>query len=93
MNREETQRKLEKEVEEGKKAKQAYDIFMSNYVKEKVLTLFENFCDSQTMDPEALKDYRRMASLLKDMEREILTIVETGKLAQQSLNDLEKENG
>lgn len=78
---------LEDEVSKGRQAKQAYDIFIKGYIEDKKYSIFTNFCEGSSIDPDFLSECKRLMILLNNMEQQVLTIIETGELASKTLGD------
>lgn len=76
----------EREIELGRKAKVAYDSFIKGFVEDKLQNLFNAFCEGGTVDEKLLLECKRMAIILRNLEQQILTIIETGELASKTLN-------
>lgn len=82
----------EKEVSDGLKARRAYESFIKGYVEDKMVSLFESFCEGSTVDINVLQECKRLVLVLKDMEQQVLTIIQTGELASKTLAE-EENNG
>lgn len=93
MNTEATKIQFDQEVHMGTQAKTAYTTFVEGYIASKRLTLFQNFIESGDSTPETLLRMKQMSTILNDMESEILNVIETGLLAQLSLDQLKVHEG
>ena len=82
---------LENEVIKGDKAKASYDSFIKNFVEAKRIVLFESFRALPLTDVDNLMEVKRMLAAVDTLETEILTIIETGKLATTALNQTQNE--
>lgn len=79
--------KLKEESYLGSKAEMAYNTFIQSFVASKRQALFNNFCDASITDTEALLESKRLVKVIDQLEEEVLTIIETGKLARISLGE------
>jgi|WetSurSiteA1Bulk_404760.scaffolds.fasta_scaffold331114_2 hypothetical protein len=77
---------LSAEVERGKKASKAYDLFLKDYIASKREQLFQAFKDVPLTDPQTLLDIKRLDLAWIAVENEIVSIMETARLASISLN-------
>lgn len=78
--------RLRDEVDKGNKAAHAMNNFIAPYIASKRITLYENFCIASISDPEVLLEIKRMHSILDDIEDEINSVINTGKMATKSLD-------
>ena len=85
MNKSDTS-KLEEEVILGNDARSAYESFVGSYVAQERLEIFNEFCSALSTEDNELTiiKYRQVA--LDAMESSILSVIETGKMAQLMLD-------
>ncbi|WP_438980222.1 hypothetical protein [Polynucleobacter sp.] len=83
--KEEQYEQLENEVLRGQRAQRAYDEFIKDFIQFKKLTLFNNFCAVSINEPDKLMEARRLVTVLEDLESEILSITNSGKMAAKTL--------
>lgn len=81
---------LSREIDTGVRAQKFYDTFVERFVEEKRLVIFEAFEATSPTDLEALSELRRMLSIVNIFDTEIRTYIETGQMAQMSVNKEEK---
>ena len=77
---------FEREQTLGNRAKQSYDQFIKDFVETKRLALFNTFCGLHLTDETGLMEVKRMSYAIDTLESEILTLIETGKMASITLN-------
>jgi len=73
----------------GGKAQRSYDEYIQEFCEQKRLSLFDSFRNLSLTDAENLMEVKRMLFAIDALESEILTVIETGKLASISLNKQE----
>ena len=73
----------------GGKAKTSYDDFIQDFCEQKRLAVFQAFRDLPLTDTENLMEIKRMLFAVDALESDILTVIETGKMASMVL--IEKE--
>ena len=73
----------------GGKAQKSYDEFIDQFCEQKRLSLFEAFRNLPLTDTENLMEVKRMLFAVDTLESDILTVIETGKMASISLNEQE----
>ncbi len=73
----------------GGKAKKSYDEFIQEFCEGKRLSLFDAFRNLSLTDTENLMEVKRMLYAVDALESDILTVIETGKLASITLNEQE----
>lgn len=78
---------LQEEIEFGRKAHLAFDGFILPFLADKRITLYSNFCEAKVSDYELLKEIKRMHLLIDSLEDEILSIINTGKMALKVVED------
>lgn len=83
------QEQLSLEQLAGGKAQNAYDQYIGPFVEEKRQLLFQSFCDLPMSAEKELMDVKRMLFAIDSMEAEIMTVIETGKMASIVLNEQE----
>lgn len=81
--------KLRDEIDKGNKASHAMNNFIAPYLATKRITLYENFCNASLDNSEVLFEIKRMNSLLDDIEDEIISVINTGKMATKELAKIE----
>lgn len=79
------QTKLELEVYNAKVAKHAYDNYLNKQFEKERLELFNQFCNA-SVDSGELITIKHAQMALDGLEQRTLTIIESGKLATQQLN-------
>ena len=82
---------LQNEQIKGGQAQHAYDSFIHDFCEKKRMSLFQAFSDLPLSDTENLIEVKRMLYAVDTLETEILTVIDTGKLASEVLNKHEKE--
>lgn len=78
--------KLQNEQLLGNRAQIAYDQFIKSFVDEKRAILFDSFRALPLTEEESLMEVKRMLYAIDALETEILTVIDTGKMASMSLN-------
>ena len=81
---------LQEEQRKGGAAQHAYDAFIKDFCEQKRMTLFDAFSAIPISNEEGLMEIKRMLYAIDTLETEIMTIIETGRLASESLNDYEE---
>ena len=81
---------LQEEQRKGGQAQHAYDTFIKDFCEKKRMTLFEAFSAIPISNENDLMEVKRMLYAIDTLETEITTVIETGKLASQSLNEYEE---
>ncbi|RKY42337.1 MAG: hypothetical protein DRP85_03360 [Candidatus Makaraimicrobium thalassicum] len=69
------------------RASKAYELFFKDFLEKKRATLFEAFQSLGNTDSGGLMEVKRMLHTLNSLEEEINTIINSGKLAQKSLEE------
>lgn len=82
--------KLQDEIHFGEIAKRAHDSFIKPFIEGKRITLFTNFCSASMENPAVLMEIKRMMIVLDDLEAEVETVINTGKMAAFSLAEEDK---
>lgn len=77
---------LQNEQIHGNKAKHAYNEFIKDFCEQKRVVLFDSFRQLNLTEEIAMMEIKRMLTAVDTLETEILTIIETGKLASITLN-------
>ncbi len=80
---------LSAEQLEGGKAQRVYDEYIDEFCERRRLGLFQAFRDLPLTDTENLMEVKRMLSAIDALEADILTVIQTGKMASISLNKQE----
>lgn len=78
---------LNQEIESGKRASKAYDIFLRQFIDDKREQLYQAFRDNSLEDINKLADIKRLDLALASIENEVFSVIETGRLASISLNN------
>lgn len=73
----------------GGKAQHAYNEFIKDFCAEKQKILWESFRALALTDTENLMEVKRMAFAVDQLETDITTVIETGRLASTTLNEHE----
>lgn len=81
---------LEQEVESARRAEQAYNLYLKEYIRLQNEFLFAKFIDPNTSSEEAIA-IRHTQRAFNALQEGILQDIETGKLATISLNKLNGE--
>jgi len=89
MNEAETEQ-LENEQIRGSAAQHAYEQFIKPFVEEKRLVLFNSFCALPLSDDVNLMEVKRMCYAIDTLEQDIMSIIQTGKMANTALNENEE---
>ena len=83
------QEQFEHEQLLGNRAQRSYDEFIKPFIEQKRLVLFDAFRQLSLSDETNIMEVKRMLSAVDALETEILTVIETGKLASESLTQNE----
>lgn len=75
----------------GKKAKNVYDTYIQDFCKAKRDILFESFRALPLSAEEDLMEIKRMLYAVDTLEEEIVSQIQTGKMASQTLNEAERQ--
>lgn len=78
--------RLSDEVDLANRAEIAYRSFILPFIKDKKDQLFDAFESASISDTESLKEIKLMSLALSALEAEILSVIDTGKLASEALN-------
>lgn len=73
----------------GGKAQRAYNEFIKDFCDDKRKSLFVAFSNLPLTDTENLMEVKRMLYAVDTLETEIMTVIETGKMASITLNEQE----
>lgn len=92
MDREGLKSHYEAEVEKSREYGHFYDFFLKTFIEEKKLNCFETFQNCSVTEIDRIMEIKRLLMVLNQLEEEIITIINTGKMAKVSLNQMEKEN-
>ena len=89
----------ERNIRVGRKAKTAYDSFMREYFEQKATSLFNNFANVDILADnakEALAEVHRHCSILKQIEEDLLSVINSGKMSENELamraNELDNDD-
>ena len=85
----EEEAKLQNEQLLGNRAQIAYDQFIHHFIEDKRMSLFMAFSNLALTDTENLMEVKRMLFAIDALDTEILTVIDTGKMASMSLNEEE----
>ena len=85
----EEEAKLQNEQLLGNRAQIAYDQFIHQFIEDKRMSLFMAFSNLALTDTENLMEVKRMLFAIDALDTEILTVIDTGKMASMSLNEEE----
>lgn len=77
------------EVSNASKAHTAWETFIGPYHERKMQELFVQFISAPMRDKDGLQGIKMQANALEGLKIEIMGYIETGKLAQISLDELE----
>jgi len=77
---------LEQEQTVGRRAENAYGLFIEAFVGEKKKQLLSAFAECSISEVDTILEIKRTIYVLDTLETEIKTIIQTGKMASQSLN-------
>lgn len=84
------QMKLMKEIEISGNAKTAYDLYLKDFFEEKEAVIIEAFRNAPIGDSDMLMNIHLMYKALDAHKHDILTKIETGKMATIQLNAAEE---
>ena len=82
----ETRDQLEEEQRLGNRAQKAYVDFIEPFIAGKRIALCQNFFDAKIDQLEEMLEAKRLNMILDSMENEVLSVINTGKMASQQLN-------
>ena len=77
---------LEQEQVVGRRAENAYGLFIEAFITNKKAQLLESFTGCNISDVDIILEIKRTIYVLDILNAEIKTIIQTGKMASQSLN-------
>jgi len=80
----------ELEVINGNKAQKAYNDFIGPFIENKRKEFYETFM-SVGIEPEPLMELKRMLTALESLDVEIRSIINTGLMASNILNEGDKK--
>ena len=86
----EQQEQLDNEVRLSDKAKQAYKTFIEDFVEQKRFSLFAAFRELPLTAETELMEVKRMLFAVDQLESEVLTVMNTGKMAAITLAERAK---
>ena len=81
--------RIEEELQFGRVAQKAYDTFIKGFIAKKRDTLYDNFLSAGIDQVAELQEVKRIMSVLDTMEDDIMTIINTGKMATKMKEDNE----
>ncbi len=73
----------------GGKAQNSYDSFIQEFCEVKRLSLFDSFRNLPLTDTEHIMEVKRMLFAVDALESDILTVIDTGKMASMTLTEQE----
>jgi hypothetical protein len=73
----------------GGRAQHAYNEFIKDFCEKKRKILFQNFADLALTDEANIMEVKRMLFAVDTLEADIMTVIETGKMASITLNQQE----
>ena len=88
-DREKTQ--LSTERDKGARAESAYRDFISPFIEQKEAILIEAFRACEIRDEEGLMKIKMQYAAIDSLETELKRFMETGRLADMTLNQIEAE--
>jgi len=77
---------LEQEQIVGRRANTAYDTFIKSFIQSKKDMLLESFVTCGIGEVETILEIKRTLYVLDALNIDIKTLIDTGKMASQSLN-------
>jgi len=86
----EQEEKLQNEQIRGNAAQHAYDQFIKGFVESKREALFDAFRALPLTAEANLMEVKRMLYAVDTLEQDIITVIETGKMASLVLNENEE---
>ncbi len=78
--------KLELEIIVGQKATSAYNGFIKDFIEQRRVILFEAFQNLGVSKQDELIEVKRMLYTLEALDTDIKSIMDTGKMASETLN-------
>ena len=87
---EDQQEQLDNEIRLAGKAKSAYKEFIEDFVEQKRFSLFAAFRELPLTADKELMEIKRMLFAVDQLESEILTVMNTGKMAAITLAERAK---
>jgi len=76
---------IERDIEYGKKASTAYDLYIRDFIADARNRIFEAFEELSITDAEGLLQLKLMQSSIKALEDSVLRDIESKKLAEKQL--------
>ena len=76
---------IEREIEYGKKANTAYDLYIKDFIDDARNRIFEAFEELNISDTDGLLQLKLMQSSIKALEDSVLSDIESKKLAEKQL--------
>lgn len=83
---------LNQEQVRGNAAQHAYDQFIKNFVEDKRQVLFDSFRALPLTAELELMEVKRMLYAVDTLETDIMTVIQTGKMASMALNKEEVQH-
>ncbi len=83
--------KLKNEQLRGSRAEHAYEEFIRPFIEEKQQILFAAFNDLPMTAEKELMEVKRMLYAVNSLDDEIVSIINTGKMASKLLTESENE--
>jgi len=76
---------LEKNIEQGRKAKAAYDMYIREFIEDSYQSIHETFDSLSIADTEGLKTLKLMQSAVRALDERIRNDIESSNLANAQL--------
>jgi len=78
---------LEQEQIIGRRAENAYNLFIKAFVEQKKNQLIESFLECPISNVDLILEIKRTMYVLDNLNMEVNSIIQTGKMASRSLNN------
>lgn len=88
----EQREQLEHEQAAGVKAGHAYDHYIRDFCEQKRMALFMAFSNLPLTAEDEIMETKRMLYAIDTLENEIVSEIDTGKLASKALNEQETQH-
>ena len=85
----EQEARLQSEVELGRRAQQASDLYIEDFIKRLERELYESFI-SCTLDVDQLVRIKQLSMVIEDMKKRVLSDIDGGKVALKQLSEATK---
>lgn len=80
------QARLERDIELGKRAQQAYDSYLENFIKRLEQELYDSFI-SCGLDIDQLVHIKQLNMVIEDMKKRVLSDIDGGKVALKQISE------